>query len=628
MELSDGTLVSRAAEDGELAPEQHRLSPGASAWQRFAAPPQSSYRLIQLESGTLLSLSTEAPFSAELDETSGVWRLPETTALAPRWREKPATAALADGTLLVVGPTRAGAESGSSAYLWHPQNDQWTWYGDLLHSYHDGAVTQLPSGRIVHIGITGVNQIGCEMKTPTAKDWQFCGAFGFSGSLRFVLSTLEDGRGALMVSYDKLYIFDEAKARWSLARLEFNEGTLKSMGAPVQRGEPLARAFEEGNPTVIDASLITAKYWENQGTNSGPRLLWDPIKRHWAYIFMASHKGMQRNAAFLPDGCALSGPPYRLFDPRTGKVTELEDLAEASWMQGIATVLTDGTVAVVGASSPGEAEKFAHFKASCAGIGIENSGLGLRSLARRDDAAAKPVTARPVAGPPFWVMSFGGIAIDLRWIALAAVAPLLAYMLLRRFVVPSSRALLARANDSAAGRITIPLPRDTGRIILYTLAAIVIVPMVINLIGFQRARQQDYELESGANIIDKSTGILKAVPIPGESGKAQPAIPCRFVGTWISKRGAKLHRFQLTSDGRYAGGENVYGTEPSDAYKGYWSIQGQYMVWRNDGFGEPKVKQIIDEQVERFTLIEGNGDRTIFELVERGDPGNCKPGRP
>lgn len=622
--------MTRAEEDGVLAPQQHRLAPGATAWRKFPAPPQELIRLMQLSSGALLSLSTEAPFSAEFDEAGNAWQLPPTGTLAPRWWEPPATAALADGGLVAVGSVKSGPEAVSSAYRWHPKDGLWRTLGDLSRRYRSGAITQLPSGRIIHVGITGPNQIGCEATMPMTGDWQPCGAFTFKGAVRYVLSTLEDGRGAMVVGTDKLYIFDEASARWTLARLEFADESLKSLGAPVQRGAPVARAFEEGKPTPIDASLIAAKYWETQEGMSGPRLLWDARKHQWAYIFMASPMGMQRNAAFLPDGCALSGPPYRLFDPATGKVSDLEDFGVSEALQGSATVLADGTVAVIGVSSPGEAEKFARHKASCAGLASGDEGVTLMSARYGTDIATKPAAAEvAAAAAPPWEVQFGGITIDLRRIALVIAGVLATYLLLRMLVIPMLRpmlrALLARANDSAAGRIVIPLPRDTGRIVLYLLAAIIIVPMLVQFLAFQRAQQRDEELASATKAVDKSTGLLKAVPIPSESGNAAPAIPCRFVGTWISKHSTQLHRFKLTSDGRYAGGANRYGTEPGNTYKGYWSVQGEYMVWRNDGPGEADVNRIIDESEGRFTLIEGNGDHTIFELVERGAPGACRP---
>ena len=50
------------------------------------------------------------------------------------------------------------------------------------------------------------------------------------------------------------------------------------------------------------------------------------------------------------------------------------------------------------------------------------------------------------------------------------------------------------------------------------------------------------------------------------------------------------------------------------------------MVWLHDqgGYG-PDVNPILPESDTRFTLIEGNGSRTVYELIRAVPSEHCMP---
>jgi hypothetical protein len=615
-------------QNGTLATARHRLPPGAGSWVDVHSAPQEEAQFLQLPSGQLLSLAAESPHAATWDESAQRWRLISTGDLAPRWRQTPAALALADGRLMVIGEVEAGPEAVSSAYVWDPKDGMWRPAGNLARRYNGDQATQLGSGSVLFVGIyTG--QLVCEIWRPDTGEWRFCGTFTPSGDEKqhlphFVISQLEDGRGALMAGADRIFVFDEGAGKWTPMAFEWG-AAVPAFGAPVRLERPLARAFDESSRSWLDASVIASKYWES-GTFDGskPRFLWDPRKREWAYVFASSRDGMGKGAAFLPDGCALSGPPFRLFNPTTGHVTVLEDPGGVDAANASSAVLADGTVVVVGMSELA-GTGFFHRRASCAGFAADTEiWAPVPPMLYRDEI--RPPSAVQAASTVPKEPRFIDWLTQYRWIALAVFVPFVAYFLLRFVIIPRFQRLMNFANATALGRIQVPMPSippGLRRIVFYGIAALIVLPMLSNVLLLRRAQESDQCAEKGSNCVDKTTGILKSVSIPGGEKDETPAIPCRFVGIWSSIQPGRMYRFTMTSDGRYSGGSSTHGTEAQDAYTGYWAVQGKHMVWRSDGPGEPDVNPIVDEAEGRFTLIESNGSRTRFELIERLPAGHC-----
>lgn len=70
-----------------------------------------------------------------------------------------------------------------------------------------------------------------------------------------------------------------------------------------------------------------------------------------------------------------------------------------------------------------------------------------------------------------------------------------------------------------------------------------------------------------------------------------------------------------------------FGVGSRTPYTGHWAIQGQNMVWRHDqgpsdGLDVNPMK-LTDS--DNFTLTEGSGSTTKYELIRRVPSAVCKP---
>jgi hypothetical protein len=103
-----------------------------------------------------------------------------------------------------------------------------------------------------------------------------------------------------------------------------------------------------------------------------------------------------------------------------------------------------------------------------------------------------------------------------------------------------------------------------------------------------------------------------------------PSAPCRFIGVWTSTRADLTYKSKvtLTDDNRYASApmwENAFVTH------GFWGANGERMVWFEDNrFVWPiDLNTIHPESRSRFSLIDVNGKRTDFELIDAIQSNTC-----
>lgn len=103
-----------------------------------------------------------------------------------------------------------------------------------------------------------------------------------------------------------------------------------------------------------------------------------------------------------------------------------------------------------------------------------------------------------------------------------------------------------------------------------------------------------------------------------------PSAPCRYVGTWSSTRPGSKYKITLTDDSRFVG-EPVGGT--GGTVRGLWGAVDGKMIWFYDtGVAwPPDINQILPESRSRFTLVEVNGTRTQFELIDAIKSNSCLP---
>ncbi|MFC4763124.1 Kelch repeat-containing protein [Dyella koreensis] len=566
---------------------------------------------------------------------------------------KPALVALANGKVMAIARTEGQTWS---AQVWNPGNDSWASAGKL--AYHDGRDTkaiQLRSGRVLHLGLGGQNDLWCEIGGEDSERWESCGHIPLEkvSDSPIGLGLLPDGRVVLVANAQEAFVFDERTRQWTAAPMQWNDHDL-TYGAPIRTEHPLARLLDTERNNWIDISVAAASYWENVGPRvdmtlqfsngqqkaissrpNPPSLLWDPVRQRWAYVLM--YQKMGANAQLLPDGCALSWPLLTLFDARTAKVTTLPDPGiGVSSPEGAMVALADGTVAVAGAPDGGVGSGFFHRKASCAGFATAPEDAlqmpGIFSDRLPPTPAQTPAAPVKPTPPPSRTAALVARVKDNPWPWLALLGTLLLYLLLRYAVLPlvryvSRRTIPQKARDTLTRDLPSPFAWGT-RIVIYGLLALFCVVTVKPFLHFRHQRVEEECNASASACVDAQTGLLQSEPrLEAAPDHPKPRIPCRYVGVWSSRNGNLMFRLTLKDDGTYVEEPNEAGFGNPTGYRGYWMVQGDNMVWRDKARPQlgADINPLFPESDTRFTLVEGNGSRTHFELIQATPSSRCTP---
>lgn len=557
--------------------------------------------------------SAQAPVAAPVDPV-GATPLDQRPMVntAPLWQSRPSAARLSDGRVMWVGREAGDVGAGRPiARVWDPSSNAWVVAGSLTkRTWMHGSAIQLPSGRVIYVGIDGDRLLNCDAWEPASNSWHGCGArqLEYLSEWRVQLGLLPDGRAFAIANMHEALVFDEAQAVWTPWRAEWSTQGL-TYGAPIRGERPLARIFDEAAGRWVEINDAGARFWQTRARGQGPRLLWDPKAGLWAYVFL-EHK-MGRDAQFLPDGCAISTLPLALFNPTTGKATPLTDPgSDADTTEVEMVVLTDGTVAVAGSSAVagGPGTSFFHRRVSCSGFErIAADGRPIADGVASDKPTVASVgTLEPVqARRSHWAERVLQ-ALKNNWaLLLACIGPVLGYLVLR---------------GAGIKRLQIG-PSWVLRTLVYGLCAVFVVPAIWSHVVFSRAMSHRACEEDPKACLDPKSGILKQ-----RVGSGRGYIPCRMVGVWSSRQGGLMHRVELKDDGTYAMEPNEFGAGNRNGYTGHWAVQGQNMVWRHSqGGGGLDENPILFESDTRFTLIEGNGRRTNFELIRAAPSKRCDP---
>jgi hypothetical protein len=534
--------------DGTLATDGLHLRPDAPAWTAAPRYPQELARLVPLPTGRLLALSVAAPHTAYMDLATQDWRIKASHFLRRKDSMPPALLELSDGQLLVAGSfDRSGWPQETTLQLWDPKSGVWSDGHKPLGVYvAQLQAVRLPSGQVMLLGRDREGNLGCEIGHPRDPQWTACGVSTpvKRGDIAFTVGTLDDGRVALMFGQSDAYVYSEQTRQWA----------------------PLA------------APLPSMKL---------------------------SGSGVATARLPLPDGCAIAGPPFRVFDPKTQSETPLTLATGVKAHRSSMTVLSDGTVVQVGhpdgASELGNG--FFHRKANCAGF-----------VAQVDDAAEMPGTVAALIAPSVqagtamnwstakrWGAELVKQIWDARWWIVALVAGFTAFRLHRgeRFRLRELDAQTdPRLKNLAPLEQELLASERPDRQALRTLA------------GESPGRGMLY---FGVGIIVIFLLLVRPGPMAGWFRSADTAQPCRLVGVWLSsKSGSEI---TLNPDGSYITAliTDAHGME--QVYHGKWKVSGDKMIWTH--FGRETVTEanpIKEESDGRFTLIEENGDQTRFAL--------------
>lgn len=594
-ETDDGSLIAWAPEN--LNPTHvNRLKLGATSWEEIPRFPQKKASVTQLPNGKLLALSSTSPYAAVFDEPSKQWEL-RISHYIPT--DHPALVELQDGRVALLGTSQSTNEI---AQIWTPKNNTWRSSGKMQVGRTTGKAQRLPSGKVLNIRYGEVGNYISEIWDPYDDSWKFIGTFIAEKKRKyspFALGALDDGRVVFIGAAENAFVFDEDSETWTAMQIEWNQN-LYTYGLAVRAQKPFARLFDPKTKEWLDASAIGGKYYSipQNERPSAPAMLWDPIRNHWAYF--VKHQTMAWNGFWLPDGCAISGPPFSIYNPSTGKFTEHHEL-EAAWMrQEAMTVLSDGTVVLAGIEAT--EEKFFYRKATCDGFEVLSDDSNLMPAINK--IVAPPPVTKPVAvetPPTKWSAKFSEWFDNVKWIALAIFAPMAIYFVLRS----AMNRLRKKRPNSVFSRPIVPTASGRAfgfliRVVIYGALAIMVVPPILTYTKIKFANWQE---ERRAFVV-----------------------PCRFIGTWSMNARGGTYRFTLKDDGTYLVELSNEGRPAPYRQLGYWEVQGENVVWYQQKRGvEPDVNKILEMTETGFTLLEQNGMHSQFELIDHIKSSTCSP---
>lgn len=435
-ELSDGGIIAWAPET--INPTYaHWLKPGAESWVDVLRFPQEKATVTQLTSGQLLALSFSAPYAAQFSEKTQQWQFP----LQAQTRNylkvhAPALVELKDGRLAVFG----GYRGKTIVQIWNPNDDLWTISGNALDRVKIAETARLPSGAVLLLSYgQAMGSLLCNIWHLDSDGLKSCGHFTSQDNQPHpvALDSLEDGRIVFMTESDKAFVLNEGSNEWSSMKVEWNV-ELYRHGEAIRADKPFARLFDPDKKEWLDASVVAGKYYSMHRSGpdaiSHPDMLWDPVKKRWAYII---DNFMGKNGFWLPDGCAISGPPFKIYNPTTGKVTDHPEIVTEIASNNM-RALANGTVVLAGNLSDSDlGDGFFHRKATCAGfeassdddISMPGTFTSVASL----QPEAKPLPPPSKASAPRWTRIVDLIE-EFKWIALAVLIPLALYRPIRYVV--------------------------------------------------------------------------------------------------------------------------------------------------------------------------------------------------
>ncbi len=508
----------------------------------------------------------------------------EAGAAGPLWQLPPAATVLPDGRVMLVGRSGHDGNNEIHAHLWHPLRATWEDAGRLGPGLRlQGSLLTLPSGRVLHVAVDDERQLVCDSWDTSNPRWQACGkrALEYLSESRVELGLLPDGRAVAVPNKHELLVLDAAREAWVPWRTEWN-GDKVAFGAPVRLDQPLGRAFDPDAGTWVEINHLAARTWGLRDGH-GRSALWDARAGHWTYLL--PKRSMGHNAQFLPDGCAISTGPLAVFNPVTAKATPLTDPGlGVDPQQAEMVVLSDGTVLIAGVPM-GVGDRGAGLfqrRASCDGFETrpEDAGYIAGGLAVDPPVAAASAT---VTAPPAWHARAWAFVQAQRWLLLAVAGPLAAFLLLRRLG-------LRRAQ---VGRAWVLRTLVWGAVLVF------VGPALWSYLRFDRS--------------------VKAT----EPGPVAGTVPCRLVGVWSSRQNQQMRRIELKDDGSYAMAPSASGTDPAGGYRGQWAVRGENLVWHHAGSSDPDINPMLPDGPSRFTLVEGNGSRTQYELIRAVPSRRC-----
>ncbi len=548
---------------------------------------------------------------------------------APVWDNSPVATILQDGRAMYVGREMAASTSGqTNAHIWDPRDKTWQSAGTLNRKYYSRSdIFLAESGDVYFVGTKSRNNLHCETWSPQTTQWRTCGSIQAKYKLahRIELGQLADGRLFVLPNTSEAIVLDSNANLWDYWTVEWHASDL-GYGSPVFPKSNLAEIKDPVSGQKFAINDTASRIMKRAGNNPATSLLWNPRKKYWSFIL--PKKSMGSDAQFLPDGCAISLNRNGVFNPDSGRITPMQDPGYGIKFDKEFVIFADGSIIVAGvpegAADPGSG--IFHGKASCDGVkpidednvyftaALENwkkkaIDSGKKTIAQIEtelNQEKAELQKQQAMTPMDKALKF--TYKHRHWLflvlALAIVLKLLAFI-----------------EVSFAP----PPPTWLMKFSIFGLLIVYLAPTLISHVYPDRARlftTHGYSKRACENDISRcinpESGLLW--PVADDASE----IPCYMVGLWSFKAIRATYRIKLLEDGTYImTGDSNYRSKRG-GHTGYWSVQGENMVWRHKGGSEMDINRLIPESDNRFQVIEMNGKtRTLYQLIEPGEPKNC-----
>lgn len=592
-ELADGSLIAWGGDNVSLEYAQ-RLSPGASRWEPVPRYPQLYGHIVSLSDKRLISLSpsdNREPYASEWNQESGAWDFLHSGYLPvgnPLLLKLPKGEALSIGTVI----NRLVVQH------WSSRTDTWVLSKKtlkLIGPEIDSAI--LPSGNILNISSMHEYEgdvTDCHIWHRHDDSWTRCESvqrYRDFKHKRFKFSTgnLVDGRVVFIDQRESAKVFDEHSGKWTSMDVEWHLDNLRYEESTSQ-SPPIARIYDNINRQWFDVTELGVRFLSsNNQLFDRESALWDPAKHRWVYI--GRRAALPNHGILLPDGCALMGLPFSIYNPVTGNVDKFKELSMVK--DAAFALLDDRTVLAVGEPNSFPEPFYFHRRVGCAGLET-----------RSDDPEYMPpvligvgaINSKPIGEAPAstaTVRSSGranNIAKDFH-----------------RFVALYRTELILIAISISVGGVVLIVAARRGcvRRGLPMLLTVVLAYPVVRIV------HDIWSQAVGSDDFDRS--------------RRSELQPCQFVGVWGFKSYRDIpERITLHGDGRYERVKGAVG-ERWGRTEGHWHVEDDKMIWLHRGLeSSPEFNQILTLNVSKFSLRGSQGLPVRYELISplRGE--RCK----
>jgi WD40 repeat protein len=220
-----------------------------------------------------------------------------------------------------------------------------------------------------------------------------------------------------------------------------------------------------------------------------------------------------------------------------------------------------------------------------------------------------------------WKDNFLSIWGDSKWLLLALVVPLLLYSNIRR-LKESQQEILLKFTSKLFKLIAFCIFIYFIFVALWALGNTMLQANKLNCGPYEHDSKSLIEpfeeLKKFSSCVDDKNGALESMLFYKTKKQIMsiPSVPCRYVGEWISTRSIGKYKIKLTDDSRFVaralqGDQNVVST-------GSWAVVNDEILWFYDRHIDPNLiyeaNTVLSESMQEFTVVEENGERTVFKL--------------